>query len=315
MENIQPIQKITKWMMIFLLLAGCNSTTLLHTNTPPQHQPQLTVTLTTVSESILNPTYTDAESPLTPRTFTPTSIPSTLTPLPTLSPEDAQELVLDLLKNNSDCSLPCWWGITPGETNRNIAKQFLATFAFQIGQGESGEITENGVTYQTSNYTVCYKLAGEPNPVCSIYSLRNGVVDWISTPSKGNEMSFTLSQFLTDYGPPEEIRIRTFSDSLGGRLPFLLTLFYPELGIRATYSDQYAKNESSMVIGCFTGGASFSLWSPKEQINWNDYNSGQFRYKTLDKGTDMDIDTFYETFIDPDNNPCLGTPANLWPLP
>ena len=64
---------------------------------------------------------------------------STKTILPTLEPTQAILLVEDLLVNNAGCKLPCWWGIIPGTTEWNEAKQFLQTFAidFQELTGES----------------------------------------------------------------------------------------------------------------------------------------------------------------------------------
>lgn len=35
-------------------------------------------------------------------------------PLPTLPPNEAQALVLELLEHNAGCRLPCWWGFSPG---------------------------------------------------------------------------------------------------------------------------------------------------------------------------------------------------------
>jgi len=74
----------------------------------------------------LTPTLTP--TPTSTSTPTPTATP-TLTPLPTLPLQDAKNLVQELFETNRGCLLPCWWGITPGQTTWGEARQFLEQFA------------------------------------------------------------------------------------------------------------------------------------------------------------------------------------------
>src|SRR5574341_671827 len=65
--------------------------------------------------SLSSPTAT--ASPVT----TPIPIPSprpTLTFVPRPSPEEGEKQFLELLHNNGNCRLPCWFGFTPGQTDR-----------------------------------------------------------------------------------------------------------------------------------------------------------------------------------------------------
>lgn len=64
-------------------------------------------------------------------TPSPTATPDfplllTLTPLPTLSSEEAQAMIQGLLDNNGNCEFPCWWGLTPGQTLFEDAIGFIA---------------------------------------------------------------------------------------------------------------------------------------------------------------------------------------------
>jgi hypothetical protein len=56
-------------------------------------------------------------------TRTPTTIP---TPLAPLTEEEARTFVIHMQETNGDCELPCWWGITPGETTVQAAKEILS---------------------------------------------------------------------------------------------------------------------------------------------------------------------------------------------
>ena len=52
---------------------------------------------------------------------------------------------MSLLKNNDDCSLPCFWGITPGQSKMIDVKAFFAYLGWTLDDFSSTE----GVTYWT----------------------------------------------------------------------------------------------------------------------------------------------------------------------
>ena len=103
-------------------------------------------------------------------TFTPTSV-STLTPLPTLSQRDAHDLIQALLQNNGGCRLPCWWGITPGQTDWNTARQFLDTFVIDIKQSWEEKGEEQGSPTSRASYDIYYESEGGEKPAF-MYSLK-----------------------------------------------------------------------------------------------------------------------------------------------
>jgi hypothetical protein len=69
--------------------------------------------------------------------FTPTIM---LIPLNTLEPEKANETIKTLLQESVDCSAPCFWGIVPGQTTneeaRNIFSQLDIQMASRINDGK-----------------------------------------------------------------------------------------------------------------------------------------------------------------------------------
>jgi hypothetical protein len=56
----------------------------------------------------------------------PTGTP-TITPAPTLSPEQEGDFLSSLMSNNGGCELPCWWGVTPGQTGEQEARDLFAS--------------------------------------------------------------------------------------------------------------------------------------------------------------------------------------------
>ncbi len=284
----------------------------------------------TPSPSLLPPTPTASVTPSASPSPTPSPTPPasatptmTWTPLPTMPPAQVQALVLDLLTNNADCHLPCWWGIKSGETSWVTARHFLDSFATHIGRGGTGSIAEGGVIYLTTNYSVAFKGAGKL-VAGQIYELRNGVVSGITVGTGGTQLSYQLHQMLTTYGSPTAVFLRTSLNipyAPGSSLPFRVVLFYPQQGILAYY-EYGLKVVGDQILGCpEVIGPELYLWSPEQRtllLEDIDFlvlgpDTGVHGLRSLEEATDLDIETFYEIFKNPDNKVCIETPVEFWP--
>ncbi len=107
-------------------LIGCTNT---NTLPPP------VATSTPIPENTPLSEQTQFTSTETPRsTVTPTPVVDTglltLTPTPLLPPiltkAEALAFIVNMQETNGGCELPCWWGITSGETTVQVAKQVLS---------------------------------------------------------------------------------------------------------------------------------------------------------------------------------------------
>lgn len=116
-NDIEGIQ--TKELMTPEMVVSTPTSTATIPPTNPPHTPQ--------------PTHTHTPIPDTP---TPTAIPLTDTPMPqptaTLTNEQISENLTKLMMKNAGCQLPCWWGIMPGETPLDLARENLATLGASI---------------------------------------------------------------------------------------------------------------------------------------------------------------------------------------
>jgi hypothetical protein len=104
--------------------------------TPVPVEREATVTIAippTNTPHISPPTRTPVPDTATPtavpNTATPTAIPLTATPKPlptaTLTNEQIDANLTELMLTNGGCELPCWWGILPGETSIDSARESL----------------------------------------------------------------------------------------------------------------------------------------------------------------------------------------------
>jgi hypothetical protein len=160
----------------------------------------------------LTPTKTDIP------TLTPYMAPS-LTPIPTLAGEYAKSKVAYLLETNGNCSLPCWWGITPGRTTWSEAEHYMATFALGIspaGFSQQRDLALYNVEFPdpNSNSLADYLFAG--------FAVNNsGVIEIIDSTSKKS-----LSTTLDNIGIPSQIWVEIISNFGPGPLSYTLALFY-----------------------------------------------------------------------------------------
>ena len=115
------------YFVIVILLTGCV---------------QVQQTLPTIIIATPNPTVTETiveatHRALPSRSVSPTSTPIHPTPTvepiwtlpPTLLPDEASLKIKELLENHRGCQLPCLWGISPGKTTWEDARDFLSPMA------------------------------------------------------------------------------------------------------------------------------------------------------------------------------------------
>lgn len=273
--------------------------------------------------------------------LTPTliSMPTTTpTMIATLSVEEAQEKLLNLLSNNGGCRLPCLWGITPGKSTYQEAQVILAPLG---GISElTGFIPEGGGIYPMYEYgdltlytSIGFNVDTLPdNPRVNRVSfqtemhkpLQEGGYENIFDSNFFGESitAYTLPHVLSEQGTPSSVMIATAGGPLtrGGTGGFDILLLYPDQGILINYTTQMHLIGPN-VRGCpvnayvemelYPTGNSDSFFEMLEQTDW----AIKFGYyKPLEEVTFMTIDEFYQIFRQATDK-CIETPANLWATP
>lgn len=263
--------------------------------------------------------------PVATRTFYTTTTPSltptvTWTPLPTLSARQARVKINELLGTNGGCELPCWWGITPGETSWHDASRFLKTFSTV----KSGN--EFGITRPNNDYTyhfAYFQVLPEFGTLNHSYVVKDDVVTRIYAYVHDWSPFLYLSNILTEYGPPDGVFLTTYRYELNGARPYLVYFVYEKLGLLLEYSGGVTKNIGDTVQNCFEELDSpfVYIWSTgDEPLTAEEAIEKYFRQPMaypvdLEKAAGVDINTFYEKFKTPSNTNCLVMPSELWTEP
>jgi hypothetical protein len=239
----------------------------------------------------------------------------TWTPIPTLPPADALEKLLGLYSNNGGCSLPCWWGITPGQSTWREAREQLAPLGYHAKPIVHGDITryefELVVPAELSSLGYFWPtLTVERNIVTSI-NLNASYV--------GREFDYSLAGLLKTFGIPEEIWIRPVVETMKDTSYYDISLFYPSKGVLTSATGNAEKNANSLRI-CPQEfrldhfPPSLLLWSSKKEVTYKNIGqrvmgnsswdtNGYYRLSELTLS--FDEKDFYYTYVDPLSNKCF----------
>ncbi|HEY47346.1 MAG TPA: hypothetical protein G4O14_11245 [Anaerolineae bacterium] len=294
-----------------LLMAGCTTSDIqVGTSTPERAINTWTALPITASSTIRASTLTPTRRPTwTPR---PTRTP-TLTMMPKLSPEEAEDVLLSLYQNNGGCDLPCWWGITPGETSWKEVNSLLTPLGnygvYTLGRG--ARYTFQFVTPESMwDFGIGYI---EPDII-----VIEGIVEDIIISSRWVMPSFdySLSGSLATFGQPTEIWLYAEAESIR-YLRFDLVLFFKDIGVTVFSGGKHEREDDALIIcpqNYKEPSPSLHLWSPEKYKTGleADHEFISDRLHLLEDVSDLSPEDFYEIYIDPSTQACFETPAKLW---
>ncbi len=279
--------------------------------------------VTDVATSPALPTPEESATPLHSSTVEHTSTPivyPTITLMPTLPAAEAEAKVLELLRDNGDCRLPCFWGFTPGQTSVQTFKSVRHTLGgstITIPRDDMWlEITVLGGSRNDQSDVV----DGMKVSMTVYRKLENESREVFDSPLYAQYFQYyTLPYLLSTYGPPTNAYI--FLDvgiadmGLGIDL-YLLLLEYVESGWGAilTMPLLWQDEARTVALGCpAQASTQLRLWAPGDTKMANEYGfgNGAGNSYTIEEATSLTLEEFYQQFKDPTNTRCLETPVNI----
>lgn len=321
--------------LFVVVITGCTVTN--QRTEAPLYPATPSVSSTNLSNLVtLTPTFTSIATDTSMSTITPTAIP-------TLSAEQANERLLDLLSNNGGCRLPCLWGIIPGTSTPQEAQNILLPLSgissniltpkshFNFDHGsvypayvEGDLMLQTEARYQSDNQIVSridFYARQEKKFVPSTGGW--GLLSIFDSTTFGKRVAYySLAHLLSEQGIPDSVLIG--AEGISGSYPqiggFKVILLYPEQGIWVRYTMQVLEPTGGKLRGCpenahiemelFPSGNASSFSTSVQQTH-PEVSEGD---KPLDEATAMSLEQFYETFRQPTDK-CIETPAKLWPAP
>jgi hypothetical protein len=330
------------------------SPTQAHTPLNPTGTPvpirQITVVRPTQTRNSATPTPPPSSTPTVSTEAPPTPTPTrrevtpapTQSSTPTLSAGEAKSLILDLLRDNGSCKLPCFWGLPP-TASANMVRSFtdrLGNIIQDNFQVKSEQVTSEG---DLSYISMVKGYSGVSVLIQYFYS--SGRLEQLYTGFQSNHEPkdqtdegritygdsyfrellhyYLLPQILSNYGKPDQVLLAPILYDA----PWLvddeidLVLLYQDEGFIVEYIFlKHVEGQDFAGYPSETGILNIVTKAPEQDLSLSDFVKYKSvgindltidHYLSIEEATSMTLDEFYQTFKVP-NNPCLKTPRTLW---
>jgi hypothetical protein len=326
---VKPIKLfvIPSIAILSTLLGGCSSGILVTSSPVP-------------TDTSLPPTST---IPTTTSTVPPSPA---VTPIPSLSPDRAYARIQALLGNSPDCELPCWLGITPGQTTWQEANEQLAFWGGIANrlyiETHAGKWSTGSFTIPNSDNTIfieiriSYPIESINNIISVIsaetraYKDTNSEFGDVYGYSKYDDLlqQYSIARVLTKYGNPDIIYILgvlrddvIVSPGFGDY--FAIHLWYPDKGIFIAYKMAVERSGTNYRFCPSKAFISGILMPPGSDSNYKsvlyrvDSNYDYF-FPPVSKYVETPVEAFNmndEEFVRlllSSTDQCLETPVSLW---
>jgi hypothetical protein len=186
-------------------------------------QPAQSATAPTNATSILTPVITDMEPSTPTETVSlPSDTPSPTILLVTLEPAQVTETLQPLIKEPMNCAVPCFWGIIPGKTSFDEAKNFFSRLGFSPFEG----INPNSGKYF---YTISYDSGTGHDSSVTLHTNNNLVNDIVVNPdipkpkegSPREWIAYSPETLIKKFGTPSRVEFAGVSQGLAGSPPVI----------------------------------------------------------------------------------------------
>jgi len=208
---------------------------------------------------------------------------------------------------NNICSLPCWWGITPGVSTWTEAKQYIEHFNPSRSFGVE-EVTPITKSTQSERYIWSVWLPDADTSASVSLEVQNNIVTAITVTQDLFILFFPVHKFLEASGKPDKVLVSISDyDKTNGIYDATLYLVYEQKHILVSYV-YWGIETTDAVNLCL------QHLSPQEMYLWSsgvEISTDLYTFKPLNEFTDLDPDTFYERFKNK-NHQCFEISKDAW---
>jgi hypothetical protein len=230
------------------------------------------------------------------------------------------KLIIKLIKTETECELPCWWGIVPEKTTWKEAAHFL---------NEVGLIT---YPYEFSEDTIAHEIGGDNfekgiHINVNFYE-KSSSVDAIIIRSDGSNLKSFLQVWdayqpqviIQKYGQPSRIWIRSsYSYGITKRRGYDLLFFYDQLGFLIVYSGIVEFKPTYHICPWFDQAEDIQILhiylqspeNPRPLERLTPYLEHPEYTKPIEAGG-LSVDDIFSLFLE-EEQPCFDFPGDIFP--
>lgn len=272
----------------------------------------------TIETQIPKATKTPTKTPTLPLP-TSTTYEAETSSLPTLSSDQTEKFLTNLIQKPDNCKLPCWWGTTPGITTWQEANDFL----FHIGD----KILDPAQSHETVDLTFddlqLYQTLMIDRNSDTISKIMFSVEGFYNP--KGFQSvwdSYSLKNILSQYGKPSRVLIHSSTVELppDNKIAYQLYVFYDQEGFLIRYgSVGLIQNSKIHICPQFSGQddlwtLDFYLQDPSSTVPLehmvDGYEADMAESRSLEDATGLSIDQLMG--LARGDFTCFDTPLSLW---
>jgi hypothetical protein len=286
----------------------------------PPATPVRTKTLTPTSAPISTPTLTQMPIPV----ILPTLLPPTLEA--TYSSEELSkqfDTILGITNAiDNDCTLPCFWDITPGETRWSEVLHKIDQTGLRYSEYESSNLSSQGLRWF---YLSGQKFIGKDLLGFDIsFNMHEEIVTYIILDNNsdpwGNVYEKTWSNLspetlIPKLGVPSRVQIRGYCGTSEGSLPtdcnYSMYIFYENKGVYFNYELSTKLGRSYPICPTFVAAGNMDnsfkiiLKSSNDKTPIENYDQDYSGGTLFEDATGKALNDFYQAYLQPQKPPCF----------
>ena len=273
----------------------------------------------------------------------PSATIATIAIIPTLDADQAYVFLQNLMKENSDCQLPCWTNIKPGTTSNTDAETLLQPLSTLILGGISYKYKDKefsppiagGRDFFFDDVKIRFNFGWASEQTKNTVELLmisadalNNNLEWAYSAGSYSHLfeSYNLHNILSQYGMPTQVWTIAEVYYFGNDTPnsnlseeFNLLIFYDK-GILIHYRMPLKRLAGARGKACPSEAFFDMMLVPPGTSQF--YQGMMFSsitdspssspYMPIEKSTQMTFDEFYQSFKN-SNSPCFEIPLTIWP--
>jgi len=275
---MKPFGRLHIFILVILAVAGC---------TPTKTAIQVPTLTAIFPASTIIPTAT-----------------ATFTPLATLEPKQAEEILQSLLVEPEKCSSPCFWGITPQMTIDEAINAF-SHLGVQVPKTLDDDKDFYAINYDFDNGLSVGLMLIVHDRV--IESLRV-----VMTPERQKTgalrawSAYSLETLIAKYGEPSRVN---FILDRGPNFSITSIMFYDALGliIEYSYSTTYDQNDLTKICPLTVQFDSVRIWIGKEPYY------PPLKGVSLEKATSITMEEFSKLMLGDPSKACFNLKDEAFP--
>lgn len=316
----QSLKRLFLFVGIVLMVyqAGCTNVPSSTETLSPASITSFPITMQPTDQGIPVPTNT----PYPVVTLSPTVVASspvpTLIPLSPLTGEEALIFIARMQETNGDCELPCWWGITPGETTEQVAKGILSPLTnFKGLRSDIGFHLESYSDIDVSLYT------GDENRIAEIWVISSIRDSDQSARYHPSWQRYFVDEMFARLGMPSQVWLG-FGPHTGDHderppesIPYFYELYviYSDLGLIVRYAGPAIKGNPDRACLSFEQLKDTRIFTQQHSKGpligppWEPFTDA----RPMPEITDLSLEAFYEAVRNTKDPVCIESPAKFWP--